>query len=113
MHLSCRFAFLLLVYATYLFLLQGCGYVTNIVLESNPPGATVYMIPRYDFEMDSTITSDPYKLQQYQIPEGVTPCSTSRREEVYVVIFELNGRREQRMLDVISGKTNKVKAEFR
>lgn len=85
----------------------------NIELISEPPGAEVYLIPLYIWENDPSIISDDTKLSKFQVPEGNTPVVTRAFEMVYMVVFELKGKKITRKLDVIAGKVNRVKVSFK
>jgi hypothetical protein len=104
-------SFLLAIYF-FLLIIPSCQIVPNVYLESDPPGAQVYLIPKIELDLDSSILCDPAKLSKYLVPEGVTPVTTRAREMVYVVLFSRNGQFVERKLDVIYGQINKAKAVF-
>ncbi|MBA7496254.1 hypothetical protein ES702_06853 [subsurface metagenome] len=86
--------------------------VDKIELISEPPGAKVYLVPLLDWEKDPSIISDDNKLSKFQVPDGNTPVITRAYEKVYMVVFDLNGKKISRKLDVIAGKINRVKVTF-
>jgi len=104
--------FFLLLVATVLYI-NSCGMVENVQLLSEPPGAKVYLVPLYKFEVDTTIVRDEAKLSQYIVSEGPTPVMTSAMEKVYIVVFDLNGKKLTSRIDIIEGKMNQAKVVFR
>ena len=70
---------------------------------------------------DKNILNDAKKLaEKYRLPDGdTTPCPsimTPRPKvtnQVYTVLFELNGKRETRPLDVNSKSGNQVQVTFK
>ena len=82
-------------------LISGCAVVRDIHLESVPPGAAVYLVPKIKLERDPEILNDEGKLAKYRVPEGNTPVVTRAREKVYIAIFLLDGKLERRELDVL------------
>jgi hypothetical protein len=87
---------------------------TEIVkFASYPPGAWVYLVPLYEWERDTTLEfADKRKLRKYLVPEGLTPVQTKAEEQVYMVLFDYNGKREVRKVDIIKGESITVKVYF-
>lgn len=103
---------IVMVFIAYVVFFMSCQMVDNIELISEPPGAKVYLIPLYIWENDSAIISDDTKLAEFQVTEGNTPVKTRAYEKVYMVVFDLDGKKISRRLDVIAGKINLAKATF-
>jgi len=103
---------IVMVFIAYVVFFMSCQMVDNIELISEPPGAKVYLIPLYIWENDSAIISDDTKLAEFQVSEGNTPVTTRAYEKVYMVVFDLNGKKISMRLDVIAGKINRAKATF-
>ncbi|MGZ3750593.1 MAG: hypothetical protein ACXVP0_06455 [Bacteroidia bacterium] len=87
-----------------------------LTLKSEPPGATVYAVPKLIRDADTAWYSDPAHINAYIIKEGVTPTHTSLRKAPYTLVFVLGEKRKQIILDLSttgrkSGKT--VEAIFR
>lgn len=83
--------------------------------ESTPGNASVYLIPRVDWDdanNGADILNDQNRLQLYLI-SGVTPFSHKAYQQRYWLIFELDGRREKVSLDVTGNGTNKAFVRFR
>ena len=93
-------------------LISGCMVVDKVRLESDPPGAAVYLVPKWVFERDPSMLTDQDKMRQYRVPEGDTPVDTRAREMVYVVVFVRDGNVVTREMDVLPGKANLAKAVF-
>ena len=105
------FIVLILVSCIALFICTA-QIVENVELESDPPGAKVYLIPLNEWEAHPDIIFDDNKLSYYRVPEGDTPVTTRTREKVYMVVFDLNGKKLTRKLDVMRDYQNKVKVKF-
>jgi len=103
---------IVMVFIAYVVFFMSCQMVDNIELISEPPGAKVYLIPWYIWQNDHAILSDDTKLAEFQVPEGNTPVITRANEKVYMVVFDLNGKKISRRLDVIAGKINRAKVTF-
>lgn len=97
----------------YVLLMSGCMVVPDVRLDSFPPGAAVYLVPKVDLELDPSIMDDQGKLAKYRVPEGDTPVVTKAREKVYIVLFVRDGQVEMRELDVLPPPhKNQAKAVF-
>jgi hypothetical protein len=83
---------------------------TAVSVRSTPPGAAVYFIPLGEYSADS-LDSMAYR-GRYEIPEGVTDTSTRQLERVYKVVFDRQGRRIVRRVQVIEGFQNNVHVVF-
>lgn len=103
---------IVMVFITCVIFFMSCKPADNIELISEPPGAKVYLIPLYIWQNDHAIISDDTKLAEFQVPEGNTPVITRAYEKVYMVVFDLNGKKISKRLDVIAGKTNRAKVTF-
>jgi hypothetical protein len=88
--------------------------VPGIRLDSDPSGAKVYLIPWSIWEKDPGIQYDDARLAEYRLPRD-TPVVTSAKEKVYAVVFDLDGKKEWRKLDVMAIKKedNWVKVVFK
>jgi hypothetical protein len=75
----------------------------RISLWSRPTGATVYLVPLYDWENDPNIINDDRKLSRYQVAQGNTDVTTSQPEKVFEGVYVLNGLRKSINVDVTEG----------
>ena len=75
---------------------------------SKPQGAKVYFVPLYDWENNKNLTTDDQQLAEYFVVEGPTPVKTKVYEQVYMVVFELSGRKHSIKVDVMKSKQNTV-----
>ena len=71
--------------------------VRNITLKfvSNPPGASVYLIPKMIWERTPGLngrSKNENLLSRYTIYSGVTPVESTAQEYVYIALFKLNNR---------------------
>lgn len=92
--------------------LISCAMVDTVQLLSEPPGAKVYLVPLYSAETDTSLVSNDAKLAEYLVQEGPTPVITRALEKRYVAVFDLNGTKRTKRIDVIRGHTNKAKVIF-
>jgi hypothetical protein len=86
--------------------------IDKIELLSAPSGAKVYLVPLYRYESDPNLVTDEAKLAEFLVPEGRTPVTTRALEKVYVVVFDLNGKKQITKIDVVHGHTNQAKVVF-
>lgn len=84
-----------------LLILQGCastryGSRFSVTLESDPPGATAYLIPQYVWDSNDgkAILKDADLLEKYRIRQSTTPVSLPVKGYNYVYLVILNGRSE-------------------
>lgn len=84
-----------------------------VELRSKPTGATVYMIPFFEWDTDPLLRNDRARLKYYQVPDGVTDVTTNVFEQVYIVLFELGGKRDFVRADVLKTKQNRAFIEFK
>lgn len=105
---------LLACLAAFLVIQNHCVMVEGIRLESEPSGAKVYVIPWSIWEQDPSIQNDDIRLAEFRVAQGNTPVTIRAKEKVYAVIFDLNGKKEMRKLDVIASKSegNRVMVVF-
>ena len=82
-----------------LLILQGCGGTRygsrfSVTLESDPPGATVYLIPQYEWDSNDgeAILKDADLLEKYRIRQSTTPISLPVKGYHYVYLATLDGR---------------------
>ena len=86
----------------YIDLALGMTALVKVTLTSKPEGAKVYFIPLRDWEQDPNILNNETKLNlNYRVPDGNTPTSTTVKRKVYIVVFDLQGRKEWVRKDVI------------
>jgi len=102
-----RFFFLCLTVAVVV-----CGCATVIELDSDPSGATVYLVPQSDLTLDPSIRVSAEKLARYRVPEGVTPVKVRAQQKVYVIIFEYEGRRAEVRLDALPRLPNSARVRI-
>ncbi len=56
------------------------GQSVSVTLDSEPRGATAYLVPLSEWTRPdgTTLLSDPERLENYRVREGVTPVTVSR-----------------------------------
>jgi hypothetical protein len=59
----------------------------QLVLDSTPPGAEVFLIPRFEWETHPQLEEEIEKWWQYRVPEGVTPVTTRATRSAYLILF--------------------------
>ena len=62
----------------------------NLKLNSNPPGATVYLVPKLIWERTPLLAKlkNENLLGPYKVYNGITPIWTRAQEYVYVAVFK-------------------------
>lgn len=84
-----------------------------VEIKSKPSGAKVYLIPIYRWNKEKDPINNQHLLERFELSDGTTDVDTMLDEQVFMVVFDLNGKRVFKRLDVISSKKNKVEAEIR
>lgn len=84
-----------------------------VEIRSKPTGAKVYVIPVHKWNKEKDPINNQQFLERYELPDGTTNVDTTLDEQVFIVVFDLNGKRVSKHFDVISSKKNKVEAEIR
>jgi outer membrane protein OmpA-like peptidoglycan-associated protein len=84
----------------------------KLEITSTSPGARVFLVPRAVWDSDTSIINNDEKLNLYRPKEGdTTPVSTDVYEQVWILIYELNGKRSWKKVDVIGPDKNSVKID--
>jgi hypothetical protein len=83
---------LVVAYASNRPALGSAGIVNStisiqLVLDSTPPGAEVFLIPRFEWETHPQLEEEIEKWWQYRVPEGVTPVTTRATRSAYLILF--------------------------
>jgi hypothetical protein len=86
--------------------------MVNINLASTPQGATVYLVPLYDWENDPEIVNDDRKLARHRLPQGNTDVTTAQPEMVFKGVFSYNGRKLVIDVDVVANGNKLFKVDF-
>jgi hypothetical protein len=84
----------------------------DVRLLSRPPGAFVYMVPLFDWERGGPALLQSPSLPIYRVGNGVTDMTEKVYERVYVAVFERDGQRTCRRVDVKRDQLNEVTAEL-
>ena len=80
---------------------------------TDPPGAMVYLVPRWDWEQANNgawLLGHPEVLRNYAIPEGPTPVNSRVKVQTYTVVFERGERRVILPFTIASGGPNNLRA---
>lgn len=66
----------------------------NVKFVSNPPGATVYLIPKLMWQRTPALSGkkDPAILGRYLLYNGVTPVNAMAQEYVYIALFKFKDK---------------------
>lgn len=85
------------------------------VFRTEPPGARIFMIPKYDFESDPSVAANLARLEGCcEVPKGLTPQTINVPRMVYRVVFERGGRLTHPYpLEVRENDENLVVGHFR
>jgi hypothetical protein len=86
------------------------GYrLVSLEINSTPQGAKVYLIPRDDWDADNGIINQNDRLNAYRPKEGDTaPVTTRVYEQKLIIVYELNGKRSWKLVDVVGPNKNTV-----
>jgi hypothetical protein len=84
-----------------------------VEIKSKPTGAKIYLIPIHRWNKEKDPINNQQFLERFELPDGTTDVDTTLDEQVFIVVFNLNGKRVAKRLDVIGSKKNKVEAEIR
>lgn len=86
--------------------------MSPVTIESIPTGAKVYLIPLDEWELDNSIEKQSEKLLQY-LQSEYTPLKDYKIiQQVYRVVFDLNGKRVVRQFDVNESGAKRLAIDF-
>ena len=80
--------------------------LVSLYLDSTPAGATVFMIPLFEWENDQNLPNDASKLSIYKVADGVTPIVIKVPRETYEIVFKLDQKTEIVRKPIIPGERN-------
>jgi WG containing repeat len=80
--------------------------LVSLYLESTPAGATVFMIPLFEWENDQNLPNEESKLSMYKVADGVTPVVIKVPRETYEIVFKLDQKTEVVRKPIIPGERN-------
>lgn len=83
-----------------------------VEVSSTPVKARIYFVPIYKWNKSPDPLNDRQLLSRFEYAGDVTNTTVRIDEQVFMVVFELNGRRIPKRLDVISSRENRVQAIF-
>ena len=91
-------------------------YRVDFALHSTPVGASVFLVPLWDWQLSkdgSLLLKDRAALDAYLVTAGVTPLAGVRiKSQVYIAIFELQGKRTVAKIAVTSDGPRSFSASF-
>ena len=91
-------------------------YRVDFFLGSQPAGATVYLVPLWDWqraENGARLLRDKIALQTYEVSDGVTPLTSLKlKSQVYMGVFDLGGQRKVVSVQVTPSGPRSVQVQF-
>lgn len=91
-------------------------YSVNVSLRSTPSGASVFLVPLWDWEQHQNGTgllANADALSTYLVPQGATPlASITLKAQVYMGVFELAGQRKISRLVVAPNASHDISVIF-
>lgn len=87
--------------------------LVSLYLESTPAGATVFMIPLFEWENDQNLPNEDSKLSMYKVADGVTPVVIKVPRETYEIVFKLDQKTEVVRKPIIPGERNVANVRIR
>lgn len=85
--------------------------LVNVIIDSKPKGAKIYLVPLTIWDDDNNIINDDTRLFSHLQPT-YTRYVNQINAQTYVVILELKGKKVKRQLDVNRFKDNTVEVDF-
>jgi hypothetical protein len=86
--------------------------MTELELESSPSGARAYLVPFYKWEHNPTLATNLQSLSYFEVADGLTNIKVKVYPQVYMALFELDGKWLTRKIDVIASKPNRTAVKF-
>ncbi|BCX49957.1 hypothetical protein HAHE_38650 [Haloferula helveola] len=94
-----------------------CSCVTFTEIDSDPPGADVFVVPARLYDADPAIATESKSALQEQYSLGLLEPKTPTRfrggERTYVVIAELDGVRKAQRIQPTELENNRTTISFR
>lgn len=104
-----------------LFFVEDSVKPEKIRLSSEPPGAIIYVIPRWDFDSIPSLLSNPEELEKFKFPWGLTNVECKSGcvlRQVYWVVFSLRDKKSQKdlqckvLVDILQGRDHEAFVDF-